>query len=153
MSLVEKLSSKVNVVEGAGDCMTRLLVGVWFHTLDTIIGHFLGEVLLKIENIMLTCVIKKRHHQTYGVKFILHDIRSIRCGDGSEGVLDFLVALNVLGFFRYHEGDVFLQGHISIAVRIDNVEDFFELGVGLAFFHHWQVIPKCAQARLEFLLI
>lgn len=49
MSLVEKLSSKVNVVEGAGDCMTRLLVGVWFHTLDTIIGHFLGEVLLKIK--------------------------------------------------------------------------------------------------------
>lgn len=43
--LVEKLSGEVDVVEGSGDGMSRLRVGVGFHALHAIVGHFLGEVL------------------------------------------------------------------------------------------------------------
>lgn len=46
--LIEKLPGEVDVVECAGDGVSRLRVGVGFHALDTIVSHLLGEVL-KIE--------------------------------------------------------------------------------------------------------
>lgn len=45
---------------------------------------------------------------TYSIKFFLRDIRPVAGSDGSEGVLDFLRTLNVLGFFADHESHVFL---------------------------------------------
>lgn len=47
--LIEKLPGEVDVVESAGDSMSRLRIGVGFHALDTIVGHLLGEVL-KLKN-------------------------------------------------------------------------------------------------------
>lgn len=43
--LIEEFSCEVDVVKSAGYSVSRLLVRVRFHTLDAIIGHFLGEVL------------------------------------------------------------------------------------------------------------
>jgi len=123
---------KVHVVEGARDGFARFGVDVRVHARDAIVGHLLRQV---------------------GVELLFGDVGPLAVGDGAEGVLDLLGALHVLCLLADHEGHVLLQRHVAVAVRIDDVDDLFELGVHLSLLDHGKVVTQSAQTRLEFLVV
>ena len=102
-----------NITEENLTCnaLTRLRVHVGFHPGYAVVRHLLGQV---------------------AVELLLSHVVPLLGGDGPEGVLDLLAGLDVLRLLGYHEGHVLLEGHLTVPIRVDDVQDGFEFGLGFA---------------------